>query len=443
MSRNTKNTQKIVKVADSVKHIQIFTPEGGCYIAGGAGQPSGVSECMSSLEPIVETEACACHTESRAPGECDRVPGEIIAPQWPSPTVKTSEREDLAEFVAERDLCSQLPPAQADLYGAVVPQLTNVDGNRADASDQGGDSVHSSSQPQGEDADSQPEDSCDRTADPMERTSAAKLASPSFDETVRSLLGIGRTYQVIYVDVPWPFSGGGNRSAKRHYPTMKINEIKALPVSNLAADDCALFLWATFPQLERASEVIKAWGFEYKTNAFTWIKTNKGNGKLAIGNGYWTRSNAEICLFATIGKPQRLHADVHSVVITPRGRHSEKPDEVRQRIVRLMGDVPRIELFARQQVAGWDVWGNEVECVSFRNDNDELLAQLKGWLEDAQDFKAYYRRSNRDRNFQPHVRQLWTMYSGEATNQLRTYLHRLPEEHQAIWESLGRAQTSA
>ena len=114
-------------------------------------------------------------------------------------------------------------------------------------------------------------------------------------------------------------------------------------------------MWATFPMLKEALEVIKAWGFTYKTAAFCWIKQNRNGSGLFMGLGNWTRSNAEICLLATKGKPKRV-----VTAVSPLERHSKKPDEARDKIVELMGDLPRIELFARQTAPGWDAWGNEV-----------------------------------------------------------------------------------
>ena len=138
----------------------------------------------------------------------------------------------------------------------------------------------------------------------------------------------------------------------------KQEEIEALPIADLAADDCALFLWAVMPQIPEALRVIEAWGFEYKTCAFVWVKQTKDGERFATGMGYWTRANAEICLLATRGSPTRLNADVHQVVATPRGAHSAKPDEVAARIERLVGG-PYLELFARQPREGWKVWGNQ------------------------------------------------------------------------------------
>ena len=177
--------------------------------------------------------------------------------------------------------------------------------------------------------------------------------------------GGGRTiqkYQVIYADPPWDYQQCRlSGSAKKHYPTMRIEELCALPVADIADRDCALFLWATFPQLPEALRLIQAWGFVYKTVAFVWLKQNRKALTWFYGLGFWTRSNAEICLLATKGHPKRQSAGIHQLVISPVERHSKKPDEVREKIVELMGDVPRIELFARQQTPGWDVWGNEVE----------------------------------------------------------------------------------
>lgn len=139
-----------------------------------------------------------------------------------------------------------------------------------------------------------------------------------------------------------------------------MEELKALPVKELANDNCVLFLWATFPMLQEALDLIRAWGFTYRTQAFTWIKTIKNGDKPVYGLGNYTRSNAEICLLATRGKPKRANASVSSAILAPRECHSKKPDEVRRRIEQLMGNVPRIELFARQRAEGWDAWGNEV-----------------------------------------------------------------------------------
>lgn len=171
-----------------------------------------------------------------------------------------------------------------------------------------------------------------------------------------------KKYSVIYADPPWKYEQRTlSGAAEKHYTTMSLDELKQLPVSELAEKDCALFLWATFPQLREALDLISAWGFTYKTVAFVWLKKNKVADSWFYGLGFWTRGNAEICLLATKGKPKRRSPAVHQFIISPIERHSKKPDEARDKIVQLMGDVPRIELFARQSPEGWDVWGNEVE----------------------------------------------------------------------------------
>ena len=173
-----------------------------------------------------------------------------------------------------------------------------------------------------------------------------------------------KQYGMIYADPPWHYDRKhGSGVAENHYPTMSIEEICALPVSELAAKDSALFLWATFPQLNEAFRVIDAWGFKYKTLAFLWLKQNRKADSWFYGMGFWTRSNAEVCLLATRGRPKRQCAGIHQFVISHIEQHSKKPDEVRDKIVKLMGDQPRVELFARQKTPGWDVWGNEVNCT--------------------------------------------------------------------------------
>ena len=143
---------------------------------------------------------------------------------------------------------------------------------------------------------------------------------------------------------------------------MSIADICALPVADIAADDCVLFLWVTFPQLEAAFDVLKSWKFEYKTVAFVWTKRNKKmTDSYFMGLGHWTRANVEVCLLATKGRPKRMSKSVRQIIDAPIERHSKKPDETRDRIVQLTGDVPRIELFARERTDGWHCFGNEVE----------------------------------------------------------------------------------
>lgn len=172
-----------------------------------------------------------------------------------------------------------------------------------------------------------------------------------------------KQYRIILADPPWPYADkchAGERGAVYKYDVMTERGIKGLPVDLIAADDCALFLWATPPRLPLALETMRAWGFEYKTIAFTWVKRTK-HGRWAWGMGNWTRANPEHVLLGVRGRPQRVDRGVHSIVEAQVREHSRKPDEVRAQIVRLLGDVSRVELFARERVPGWDAWGNEVE----------------------------------------------------------------------------------
>jgi N6-adenosine-specific RNA methylase IME4 len=176
-------------------------------------------------------------------------------------------------------------------------------------------------------------------------------------------------YRVIYADPPWTFATysrkGKGRSPEAHYDCMTLADIKALPVADWAADDCVLLLWTTDPLLEKAFEVIRAWGFTYKTVGFYWAKLNKGSGRAALdersfftGLGFWTRANPEPCLLATRGYPKRRSADVRKLVVSPRREHSRKPDEVYERISALC-DGPYLEMFARTSRPGWDTFGSE------------------------------------------------------------------------------------
>lgn len=182
---------------------------------------------------------------------------------------------------------------------------------------------------------------------------------------VTNIYSTDKKYSVIYADPPWSFKTysdkGKGRSAESHYPTMRKEDIQALPIDRISAKDSVLFLWVTAPCLIEGIELIKSWGFTYKTVAFTWVKQNKKSDGIFTGMGYYTRANAEYCLLATRGKVlERKSHSVSSVVLSHIERHSKKPDEVRDRIVKLFGDLPRIELFAREKADGWDCWGNEV-----------------------------------------------------------------------------------
>ena len=196
-------------------------------------------------------------------------------------------------------------------------------------------------------------------------------------------------FKIILADPPWKFKTysvpkDGKRfrpdcqvwrNADIHYSTMTLDQIKQLPVGELAEKDSVLFLWTTFPYLQKSFGVVDAWGFKFKTVGFVWIKLNKRGGcdrlsqeseirlsDLFMGGGYYTRSNAEICLLCSKGRGvQRVDRSVRQVVLSRRRAHSQKPDEVRERIVQLFGDLSRVELFAREKAEGWLAWGKDVE----------------------------------------------------------------------------------
>lgn len=196
-------------------------------------------------------------------------------------------------------------------------------------------------------------------------------------------------FNIIYADPPWRFKNWsmnelatrGEKWARRNgrspYDVMTLADICTMPVADLAAKDCILFCWTTYPKLQEGLDVVKAWGFEFKTVAFTWVKTTKRNRGWHYGLGYWTRQNPEICLLATKGKPKRIDKCVQNLVVSPLRGHSQKPDEVADRIVELVGDLPRVELFARQPRQGWHVWGNEVEpTISFNGIKKTSIADM-------------------------------------------------------------------
>lgn len=181
-------------------------------------------------------------------------------------------------------------------------------------------------------------------------------------------------YNVILADPPWKYSSGrtggerkkgatGKGGCEKHYPTMTNKELlqMSLFVRAMAAPQCVLFLWVTMPQIEFALKLMKAWGFKYKTNGFTWVKTTKDGNSFVYGPGGYTGSNVELCLIGIKGPYQKpAKGMMPSVITTPRlDKHSQKPD-VHGAIEHLYPHVPKIELFARRPMFGWTVWGNEV-----------------------------------------------------------------------------------
>lgn len=212
-----------------------------------------------------------------------------------------------------------------------------------------------------------------------------------------------KKYGIIYADPPWGYddeANDGERGAKFKYPVMATRDIAAMRVGQIAEPDCALFMWATWPMLGEALDVMKAWGFKYSTAAFVWVKTGgtatpmttirrglrrlgvetkiaRAAGKflepmllpsIFVGMGKSTRANTEVCLLGYRGRLGRVDAGVRQVLLAPRREHSQKPPEVRDLIVRLLGpERTRVELFARDRVAGWDAWGNQApggeDCI--------------------------------------------------------------------------------
>ena len=194
-------------------------------------------------------------------------------------------------------------------------------------------------------------------------------------------VSVRQTYRALLVDPPWAFrvwseDTGNGRSASAHYPTMTVDELKVLPVPSLMAENCAVFMWATWPTLPDALALGAAWGLEYKTCAFNWVKLNKvQTDQPFVGMGYWTRANSEPCLLFTKGTPRRKSRAVRQIILewiggmfetetlaTPIQEHSQKPNAVYRRIEALV-EGPYCELFARRVWRGWDRWGNEIDST--------------------------------------------------------------------------------
>lgn len=188
---------------------------------------------------------------------------------------------------------------------------------------------------------------------------------------------MGKKYKIIYADPPWQYrvysQKGQGRSAENHYHIMNIKDIMALPVDKIADKDCILFLWITFPCLKEGIEVMERWGFKYKTCGFNWVKRNKKKNTYFMGLGFWTRSNSEVCLIGTKGQPKRVSKSVSQICDARIMEHSKKPAEIRERIVELCGELPRVELFARDKVKGWDSLGDEIDGKDIREALREVI----------------------------------------------------------------------
>ena len=181
-----------------------------------------------------------------------------------------------------------------------------------------------------------------------------------------------KKYKIIYADPPWSYYNDSTAKTdcttvkgmrRPPYPVMSSMEIKTLPVKEIADDNAILFVWTTDYHLAKCIEIITAWGFEYKTIGFVWAKKTKKGEQVCFMGAYTMKSGIELCLLATRGRgPHKLvkKHNVRAYIESQRLEHSKKPNEAKRRIVELVGDLPRIELFAREKTDGWDVWGNEV-----------------------------------------------------------------------------------
>lgn len=208
-------------------------------------------------------------------------------------------------------------------------------------------------------------------------------------------------YSLILADPPWKYNSRANHKtrfrggAEGHYPLMTMADIAALPITNLAATNCALLMWCTFPYLDKQIELFKHWGFRYRTQLLTWIKLNpRGHdqpkddpaykdGKRYVlysdglyhsvffGTGYYAKANSEVCLLGMRGRVPTISDSASSVILAPRREHSRKPDESYPLIEQVFGDVPRIELFARTTAPGWAVLGNGINGRDIREEMAE------------------------------------------------------------------------
>lgn len=195
-----------------------------------------------------------------------------------------------------------------------------------------------------------------------------------------------KKYKIIYADPPWSYKSYSGKSekdflnkkriwgiAESNYETMNMDDLKKLPVNTIADENCILFMWATFPNLQQALDLIKAWGFEFKTVAFVWEKLDKTNNTpKKYGLGWYTRSNCEIVMLGRKGEFDRKSAAVQQIIKSTISKHSQKPDEVRKRILKLCGDLPRIELFARTRIHGWTCVGNEIDGQDIKTSLDQI-----------------------------------------------------------------------
>ena len=167
-----------------------------------------------------------------------------------------------------------------------------------------------------------------------------------------------KKYNIIYADPPWKYKRDGNHSAASVYNVMELVDIKNLNINDIAADPSHLYLWVTNPFLQEGLDVCKSWGFEYKT-LISWVKTYKDKTPI-MGMGYYFRGCTEHIIFGVKGKKLCENKNTKNIIFSEQRKHSQKPEETKDLIVNCSGDLPRIELFARNTTPGWDVWGDQI-----------------------------------------------------------------------------------
>lgn len=193
-------------------------------------------------------------------------------------------------------------------------------------------------------------------------------------------------YSIIYVDPPWEYENWNkawhqqnpkSRWAGKKYPLMPMDKLEELDVNGITDKNAVMFMWTISTMIPKAINLMEKWGFRYRTVGFVWVKKNKKKDSFFTGLGFWTRANAEICLIGVKGKPlPRISRSIHQIIYTPIGKHSSKPPETRDRIVALMGDIPRLEMFAREQSDGWDSIGNDINGKDIKEEIEEIKRGL-------------------------------------------------------------------
>ena len=270
----------------------------------------------------------------------------------------------IAEKAKERMLSGVKNPVQKSAQGKTRDELAKVAGVSHDTIAKV-EKIQAKATPEVKSAIKSGEMSINQAYQTVKREEKKQEVQKRIDEYAETQTGVidiektDKKYNIVYADPPWQYWESGNKNQSLHYTTMTVDEICNLPVKDIIDDDCILFLWVTFPILKEAFKVIEAWGFKYSTAGFVWVKKNKVADSPFIGCGAWTRANSELCLIATKGKIQRLDASVSQVIESPVEEHSKKPDITRTLIEKLVGKLPRVELFNRYPADGWDVWGNE------------------------------------------------------------------------------------